>query len=79
VVDAAVGDTIERNGLELPVPRSAITAWIVSFWLGMEAQMTLGITEKQGHFRAALKGMADLLRLVETRQSPPRRPTRSRK
>jgi AcrR family transcriptional regulator len=79
VLDAAVGDTIERNGLELPVPRSAITAWIESFWLGMEAQMTLGITEKQGHFRAALKGMADLLRVVETRQSPPRRPSRSRK
>ena len=79
VVDAAVGDTIKRYGLELPVPQSAITAWIVSFWMGMEASMTLGITEKQGHFRAALKGMADLLRLVEARQPAPRRSSRSKK
>ena len=79
VVDSAVGDTIERYGLELPVPRNAITGWIVSFWIGMEAQMTLGITEKQGHFREALKSMADLLRRVEAPQPPPRPSSRSRK
>jgi AcrR family transcriptional regulator len=79
VVDAAVGDTLERYGLQLPVPRSAITGWIVSFWIGMEAQMTLGIADEQGHFRAALKAMADLLRQVEARQPPPRRSSRSRK
>lgn len=78
VVDSAVGDTLERYGLELPVPRSAITAWIVSFWIGMEVNMTLGITEKQGHFRAALKAVADLLRRVEARKPPPRRSSRSR-
>ncbi len=79
VVDAAVGDTIERYGLELPVSRSAISGWIVSFWIGMEAQMTLGITEKQGHFRELLKGVAELLRRVEARQPPPRRSSRSKK
>lgn len=79
VVDAAVGDTIERYGLELPVSRGAITGWIVSFWIGMEAQMTLGITEKQGHFRELLKGVAELLRRVEARQAPPRRSSRSKK
>jgi AcrR family transcriptional regulator len=79
VVDTAVGDTIERYDLKLPVPRSAITAWIVSFWIGMEANMTLGITEKQGHFREALKAMADLLRLVEARQPAPGRSSRSKR
>ncbi len=79
VVDAAVGDTIGRYGLELPVSRGAITGWIVSFWIGMEAQMTLGITEKQGHFHELLKGMAELLRRVEARKPPPRRSSRSKK
>jgi AcrR family transcriptional regulator len=79
VVESAVGETIEGYGLELPVSRSAITGWIVSFWIGMEAHMTLGITEKQGHFRAALKGMSELLRRVEARQPSLRRSSGSRK
>ena len=79
VVEAAVGDAIDGYGLELPVSRSAITGWIVSFWVGMEAHMTLGITDKQGHFRAALQGVAELLRRVEAQQAPPRRSSRSRK
>lgn len=78
VVEAAVSDTIDRYGLDLPVSRNAIAGWIVSFWIGMEAHMTLGITDKQGHFRAALKAMADLLRQVEARKPPPRRSSRSR-
>jgi hypothetical protein len=45
----------------------------------MEVNMTLGISEKQGPVRVALKGMADLLRQVEPRQSPPRRSSRSKK
>lgn len=79
VVESAVGDILERYGLQLPVSRAAITGWIVSFWIGMEAHMTLGITEKQGHFREALQGMAELLRRVEARQPLPRRSSRSRK
>ena len=79
VVESAVGDAIERYGLDLPVSRTVISGWILSFWMGMEVHMTLGITEKQGHFREALKGFAELLRRVEARQPPPRRSSRSKK
>lgn len=73
VVESAVGDAIDRYGLDLPVSRTVISGWILSFWMGMEVHMTLGITEKQGHFREALKGFAELLRRVEARQATPRR------
>jgi AcrR family transcriptional regulator len=78
VVDSAVGDVLRSSDLKLPVSRSAITAWIGWFWLGMEASMALGITEKQGHQREALLEVASLLRLVEGK-SAPRRSPRSKK
>ena len=73
VVEAAVDETIERYGLELPVSAKAITGWIVSFWIGMEAHMTLGIADDAGHFREALKAVADLLRQVENGAVAPKR------
>jgi len=79
VVESAVSDAIDHYGLDLPVSRTVIAAWILSFWNGMEVQMTLGITEQQGHFREALQGVTKLLRRVEARQAPPRRSSRSRK
>lgn len=72
LIEAAVADFIADSGLDLPVSARAITAWIGWFWTGMEASMTLGITEKQGHQREALEAVATLLRLVET---GPRRKT----
>jgi len=65
LVHAAVVEFIDRSELELPVPAEAISAWIVWFWTGMEAATTLGITEEDGHQRAALKAMAKLLLRVE--------------
>ena len=79
VVETAVADTIERYELKLPVSAKAITGWIVSFWIGMEAHMTLGIADHEGHFREALKGMAELLRRVENGAAVPARAARSRK
>lgn len=73
VVERAVGEFIDSAGLDLPVSRSAITAWIGWFWLGMEASMALGIPEEQGHQREALAAVATLLRLVEGRRRPARR------
>lgn len=73
VVDRAVGEFIDSAGLDLPVSRHAITAWIGWFWLGMEASMALGIPEEQGHQREALQAVATLLRLVEGRRRPARR------
>lgn len=69
VIESAVADFVESLGLELPVSNRVIAAWIGCFWRGMEAGMTLGITEEQGHYREALQGVATLLRLAQARRT----------
>jgi len=76
VVESAVVEFIAESGLELPVSARAITSWISWFWTGMEASMTLGITEEQGHQREALQAVATLLRLAQA--GARRRPAPSR-
>jgi hypothetical protein len=76
VVESAVVEFIAESGLELPVSARAITSWISWFWTGMEASMTLGITEEQGHQREALQAVATLLRLAQS--GARRRPAPSR-
>lgn len=74
LVEAGVEEFLESAGLDLPVSARAIAAWISWFWTGMEASMTLGIEEADGHQREALAAMALLLRRIESRPaSPPRR------
>ena len=65
LVEQAVVRFIEESGLDLPISAQAITAWIGWFWTGMEASMVLGIGEKDGHQREALKAVATLLQRVE--------------
>ena len=77
LVEAAVEDFIATSRLDLPVSAQAISAWIVWFWTGMEASMMLGIGEKEGHQREALKAVATLLRRVEGRAKAPARRRRS--
>ena len=77
VVESAVVEFIAESGLELPVSARAITSWISWFWTGMEASMTLGITEEQGHQREALPAVATLLRLAQA--GARRRPAPSRR
>ena len=79
LVEAAVTDFIQRSDLKLPVSARAISAWIRWFWTGMEASMTLGITEEQGHQREALEAVAVLLRSVESRTRTKTAPARQRK
>ena len=79
LVEAEVLDFVQNAGLKLPVSARAISAWIRWFWTGMEASMTLGITEEQGHQREALEAVAILLRTVESRTRPKAAPTRRRK
>jgi hypothetical protein len=64
-------DLVETNRLELPVSAEAIAAWVSWFWIGIEAGMTLGIGERQGHQREALAAVARLLQLAEDRRKPP--------
>jgi AcrR family transcriptional regulator len=73
LVESGVEDFIERSGLDLPVSARAIAGWIGWFWVGMEAGMTLGIGEDEGHQREALDAVALLLRRIESPQRPARR------
>jgi AcrR family transcriptional regulator len=77
LIESAVSEFIQGSGLDLPVSPRAIAAWVGWFWTGMEAGMTLGITEEQGHQREALEAVALLLRGVETgTRRKPRQRTR---
>ena len=77
LVESGVEAFIAESGLDLPVSGRVIAAWISWFWIGMEAGMTLGITEEQGHQREALGAVATLLKLVETKSR--RKPAASRR
>jgi AcrR family transcriptional regulator len=77
LVESGVEAFIAESGLDLPVSGRVIAAWISWYWLGMEATMTLGITEQQGHQREALAAVATLLKLVETKSR--RKPAASRR
>jgi AcrR family transcriptional regulator len=72
VIEDAVAGFVEQYELDLPISVQAITAWIVWFWIGVEASMTLGVPEEQGHQREALEAVATLLRRIE---APARRAT----
>jgi len=78
LVESVVGDFVASSGLDLPVSARAISSWISWFWIGMEASMTLGIAEEDGHQREALAAFAALLRDVEGRPLPPARTKRDR-
>jgi AcrR family transcriptional regulator len=67
LIEDAVAEFLRNSKLELPVSAQAISAWIGWFWTGMEASMTLGINEDQGHQREALEAVARLLRAVEAK------------
>jgi hypothetical protein len=71
VVEKAVSEYIESSGLDLPVSARAIAAGVTWFWVGMEASMTAGVTEEQGHYREALDAVATLLRLTSSGSAPP--------
>ena len=81
VVDAAVQDAIAQHRLDLPISAQAISTMIGCFWVGMEAEMALGVAEADGHHQEALGAMLSLLQLLEKRQLPApvkrKRPTAS--
>lgn len=71
VVEGAVVAAIERHDLNLPVSARAIASWISCFWVGMEAEMTLGVPERDGHHREALRAMHALLKSLERPAATP--------
>ena len=70
VVDAAARDAISQHSLDLPISAQAISTVIGCFWIGMEAEMALGVAETDGHHREAMGAMLSLLLLIEKRQLP---------
>lgn len=70
LVEAAVTQFLNKSGLNLPVSTQVITAWIGWFWTGIEVSMVLGIGEKDGHQREALKAVGTLLEQVERTSKP---------
>ena len=70
VVDAAVQDAIAQHRLDLPISAQAISTMIGCFWVGMEAEMALGVAEADGHHQEALGAMLSLLQLLEKRPLP---------
>ena len=76
LIEATADSFSGDAGLDLPVSARAIAAWITWFWIGMEASMTLGIPESEGHQREALAAMTALLQRVEAapRRKPGRKP-----
>ena len=80
LIDEEVAQTIARHGLDLPVSARAIGAFISCFWVGMEAQMTVGIDEADGHYLEALQAMHAMLLALEAgparrRRRAPAQPT----
>jgi len=78
LVEGGVAEFVKNAGLDLPVSDRAIASLISWFWVGMEASMTLGITERQGHHREALEAVATILRRVENGAARKPAPVRRR-
>ena len=70
IVDAATRDAMAEHGIDVPISAQAISTMIGCFWIGMEAEMALGVTEADGHHQQALGAMLSLLELLEKRQLP---------
>lgn len=67
IIEEAVRDALTYYELELPVPATAVAAWIIEFWLGMEFSLLLGLSEAETHHQEALDAMQLLLEKLETR------------
>ena len=61
VIEDAVRDALAYYQLDLPVSPEAIATWIVDFWVGMEFEMLLGISDTQAHHQEALDALQRLL------------------
>jgi AcrR family transcriptional regulator len=76
LIQQAVDAFLAEHELDLPISSRAISAWITWFWTGLEASMSLGIPEAQGHQREALAAVATLLEAAQKRK-PRKTPRRA--
>ncbi len=74
VIEHAVRDALAHYQLDLPASPEAIATWIMDFWVGMEFEMLLGISEKQAHHQEALDVLQQMLehfdKLASSRPTP---------
>src|SRR5579884_932671 len=61
IVEGGVREALKDYQLELPFSADAIACWISDFWVGMEFEMLLGLTEQEAHHQEALDAMQRLL------------------
>jgi AcrR family transcriptional regulator len=67
VIEHAVRDALSHYQLDLPASPEAIATWISDFWVGMEFEMLLGISEAQAHHQEAMDAFQRLLEQFDTR------------
>jgi AcrR family transcriptional regulator len=67
LIEGVVREALQHYELDLPCSADAIACWIADFWIGMEFEMVLGMTEEEGHHREALAAMQRLLEQLDNR------------
>lgn len=70
IIEEAVQHALSYYELDLPVPATAISTWIIEFWLGMEFSLLLGLSEAESHHQEALDAMQLLLEKLDARAKP---------
>jgi AcrR family transcriptional regulator len=69
VIEQAVRDALAYYELDLPASPEAIATWISDFWVGMEFEMLLGISEAQAHHQEALDALQQMLEHFDAQAS----------
>jgi AcrR family transcriptional regulator len=72
-VEAAVRDAFVHYDLDIPISPEAVASWIVSFWLGMEWEVLLGVEERDAHHQEALDAVKLLLEKLDAQPRPDQR------
>jgi AcrR family transcriptional regulator len=74
LLERACGDALDHFGIT-SVPAHVVAAYLTAFWLGMEHEMMLGVSEPEGHWRESLAAFERFLRWLEAECTAGRRPT----
>jgi AcrR family transcriptional regulator len=70
IIEGGVRDALQQYDLALPFSTGALACWITDFWVGMEFEMLLGVSEEVGHHQEALDAMQCLLAQLDARAKP---------
>lgn len=65
VVDQAVYDALDEYGIDLPLSREVMGTIMGCFWVGLETEYALGVSEGDGRHRQTLNALTEFLRWIE--------------